>query len=65
MVVVGDLSKELKTIKSVEQLRILKEDNYFEFQQLLRRSVGEKEIEPYDPDLHPKVKYFKAKQRLR
>ena len=65
MVVVGDLSKELKTIKSVEQLRILKEDNYFEFQQLLRRSVGEKEIEPYDPDLHPKIKYFKAKQRLR
>ena len=65
MVIVGDLSKELKTIKSVEQLRILKEDNYFEFQQLLRRSVGEKEIEPYDPDLHPKVKYFKAKQRLR
>ena len=50
IVVVGDLSKELKTIKSVEQLRILKEDNYFEFQQLLRRSVGSKEIEPYDPN---------------
>ena len=65
MIVVGDLSHELKNIKSVEQLRILKEDNYFEFQQLLRRSIGEKEIEPYDPDLHPKVKYFKAKQRLR
>ena len=65
MIIVGDLTQELKTVKSVEQLRILKEDNYFEFQQLLRRSVGEKEIEPYDPNLHPKVKYFKAKQRLR
>ena len=65
MVVIGDLNEELKNVQSVEQLRILNDDNYFEFQQLLRRSVGEKEIEPYDPNLHPKVKYFKAKQRLR
>ena len=55
----------LKTVKSVEELRIIKEDNYFEFQQLLRRSIGEKEVEPYNPDENPKVKYFKAKARLR
>ena len=65
MIVVGELKEVLKTVKSVEELRIIKEDNYFEFQQLLRRSIGEKEVEPYNPDLHPKVKYFKAKARLR
>jgi len=30
MIVVGDLSTTLKKIKSVEELRIIKEDNYFE-----------------------------------
>ena len=65
MIVVGDLTETLKTIKSVEELRILKDDNYFKFQQMLRRSIGEKEVEPYDPNLHPKIKYFKAKARLR
>ena len=65
MIVIGDLAQELSKIKSVDQLRIIKEDNFFEFQQLLRRSVGEKEIEPYNPNEHSKVKYFKAKARLR
>ena len=65
IIVVGELKEVLTTIKSVDELRIIKEDNYFEFQQLLRRSIGEKEVEPYDPNLHPKVKYFKAKARLR
>ena len=65
MIVVGELKEVLKTVKSVEELRIIKEDNYFEFQQLLRRSIGEKEVEPYNPDENPKVKYFKAKARLR
>lgn len=65
MIVIGNLTETLKSIKSVEELRILKEDNYFKFQQMLRRAIGQKEIEPYDPNLHPKVKYFKAKARLR
>jgi len=31
----------------------------------LREAVGEKAVEPYNPNEHPKVKYFKAKARLR
>ena len=65
IIVIGDLEKVLPTIKSIEELRMIREDNYFEFQQLLRRSIGEKEIEPYNPDENAKVKYFKAKARLR
>lgn len=65
ILVVGDLTKELTKIKSVDELRIINEDNYFDFQQLLRASIGEKEVEPYNPEENPKVKYFKAKARLR
>jgi hypothetical protein len=32
---------------------------------MLRRSIGEKEVEPYNPNENPKIKYFKAKARLR
>ena len=65
MIVIGDLTEVLPQLKSIEQLRILKEDNFFGFQNLLRQSIGEKEIEPYNPDENPKIKYFKAKARLR
>ena len=65
MIIIGNLEEVLPTIKSITQLRILKQDNYFEFQNAVRRAIGEKDIEPYDPNENPKVKYFKAKQRLR
>ena len=65
IIVIGDLNKILPTIKTINDLRILNEDNFFEFQNKLRESVGEKEIEPYKPDENPRVKYFKAKARLR
>ena len=65
MIVIGNLEEILPKVKSVEDLKIIKEDNYFEFQNILRRACGEKEAEPYNPDENPKVKYFKAKARLR
>lgn len=65
MIVVGDLRETLTTISSVEELRIINESNYFDFQNLIRQAIGEKEKEPYDPNEHPKVKYFKAKARKR
>lgn len=65
IIIVGELKEVLKNIKSIDQLRIIKEENYFDFQQLLRRACGEKEVEPYNPDENAKVKYFKAKARLR
>lgn len=65
ILVVGDLTEVLPQIKSIDELRIINDDNYFEFQQLLRMSVCEKEVEPYNPNENSKVKYFKAKARLR
>ena len=65
MIIVGDLKDTLSKIQSIDELRIIKEDNYFKFQNTLRRAVGEKEAEEYNPNENPKVKYFKAKARLR
>lgn len=65
IVIIGDLNKELKFIKSVDDLRLITEDNYFEFQNKLREALGEKAVEPYNPNENEKIKYFKAKARLR
>ena len=65
IIIIGDLNKEIQHVKSVEDLRLLTEDNYFDFQNKLREALGEKIVEPYNPNENPKVKYFKAKARLR
>lgn len=65
MIIVGNLKEDLTRINSVEQLRIIKKEDYFDFQNTLRRAIGEKEAEPYNPNENSKIKYFKAKARLR
>ena len=65
IIVIGNLNTTLQNISSIEELRLIKEENFFEFQNLLRSSIGEKTIEEYNPNEHPKVAYFKAKARLR
>ena len=65
ILIVGDLTTELQKIKSIEDLRLITEDNYFELQNKMREALGEKAVEPYNPDENEKVKYFKAKARLR
>lgn len=64
-IIVGDIKQVLKTVKSLDELRIIDEDNFFDLQNLFRESIGEKKAEPYNPNENPKVKYFKAKARLR
>lgn len=64
-IIVGDLKETLESVHSIDALRILTEENYFELQNLIRCSIGEKEAEPYNPNENPKIKYFKAKARLR
>ena len=65
VIIVGDLKESLFNAKSLQDLKIINKDNYFDFQNALRRAIGEKEVEPYNPNENPKIKYFKAKARLR
>ena len=60
-IIIGDL----RDLKSLSKIRILKEEDYFEFQNLIRMSVGEKAIEPPVADEDPRVKAIKAKARYR
>lgn len=54
--------KENATLKT---LRALDSQNYFQFQNLIRMSVGEKEIEAPKENENPRIRAMKAKARYR
>lgn len=60
-IIIGDIS----TVESVEGLRILREEDYFDFQNLVREAIGKKRIDPPNPNEDPRVKAIKAKARYR
>lgn len=59
-ILIGDV-KEM----SIDSLRFIDENNFFNFQNLVRAAVGAKEIEPPNPNEDPRVKRIKAKARYR
>ena len=65
LIVIGRLVDVLQTAKSVDDLIILTEDEFFEFQNTIRQVMGENPIEMPDPDEDPRVKRIKAKARYR
>lgn len=56
---------EIKDIETLEKMRIIKEDNYFEFQNKIRNAIGSKAVEPPDPNENERIKIMKAKARYR
>lgn len=65
MIVIGDIEVVIQNIHSVNELRYLSEDNYFDFQNLIRVSMGDKPIDPPNPNEDPRIKRIKAKARYR
>lgn len=72
VIFIGDLEKEILSLNSLEELQelldkntLLTNENFFEFQNLIRESCGYKQVEPPNPNEHPKIKQMKAKARLR
>lgn len=61
MIAIGDL----REVKNVEKLRMMKEEDYFDFQNLVREALGGKAIEPPNPNEDPRIKKMKAKMRYR
>ena len=57
--------EDLKNAEKVEDLVLIEEEDFFNIQNLIRRAVGEKEIEKPDLDEDPRVKKIKAKARYR
>lgn len=62
MILIGG-EESLKNITSVDELKILNEENFFDFQNLIRQSVGLKEVEPSDPNETALTKKLKKKIR--
>ena len=49
----------------IKEKRILNDQNFFEFQNCVRAAIGMTVINPPDPNEHPKIRQWKAKQRER
>lgn len=67
-IIIGNLETEISQIQDVRQLRILSENNYFDFQNAVRAVSGMKEMTPPipdDPNEDPRVTAIKRKARER
>ena len=60
-----DMETEASEIKSIDELRILKEEDFFDFQNAIREAVGSPtEVAP-KPNENPRIAQMKAKARWR
>lgn len=50
---------------SLDKVKMIDEDNFFDFQNAIRLSLGEKSVKRPDPDEDPRVARIKAKARYR
>ena len=65
MILVGDIEELIPKLSSLDQLPKIDSNNYFEFQNFIRASLGEKPVEKPNPDEHPKIRRMKALARYR
>ena len=65
LIVIGEINEVVKNAKTLNDLVLLTEKEFFDFQNLIRESVGKKPIELPDPNEHPKVREMKRKARYR
>ena len=65
LIVVGNLEKVLSEAKTVDDLILIKEEEFFDFQNLIRECFGKKAVERPNPNEHPKIKEMKRKARYR
>ena len=63
--IVGNLEEVLAKSKKIEDLIKFEEEDYFEFQNIIRVMVGLKPVEPPNPNEHPRIRAMKAKARYR
>lgn len=64
-ILIGNIEEVVKTAKTAEDMILLKEEDFFEFQNYIRICCGESEVKPYNANEHPKIKQMKAKARYR
>ena len=65
IILVGRIEEILKNLTSIDQLVMIHEEEFFDFQNLIRMATNQKTIDPPNPNEHPKIKAMKAKARYR
>ena len=65
MFLIGNLEDILQNVNTLDDLPIFKPEDYFEFQNMIRAAMGDKELEPYDYNMHPRKRQMLAKARYR
>jgi hypothetical protein len=64
-ILIGDIEEVMTKIKSLDDLVMIREEDYFEFQNALRLAMGDRALEPPNPNEDPRIKRMKAKARYR
>lgn len=64
-ILIGNLEEQLKKVKKIEDLVIMDEDEFFDFQNIIRDSIGLKRVEKPNLKEHPRIRAMKAKARYR
>ena len=65
LIIIGNISEVVKKVESINDLVLITEKDFFDFQNLIRECIGKKSIQPYNPNEHPKIKEMKRKARYR
>lgn len=55
----------LADIQRIEDLKVLEEEDFFDFQNLLREATGSEPLKPYDSGAHPEVQRMRSLARYR
>lgn len=64
-ILLGEITEEVVNAKTIEDLPLINEDNFFDFQNSIRISMGNDPVEKPDPTEDIRVKRIKAKARYR
>lgn len=65
LILIGKLEDVLKNLQSINDLITISEEEFFDFQNLIRLATDQKPVEPPNPNEHPRIKAMKAKARYR
>ena len=65
LIVIGNLKTVLKNAQSIDDLVLIKEEEFFNFQNAIRECIGKKPIEPYVEEENPTIAEMKRKARRR
>ena len=63
LIIVGNIQETLQKVKSIEELILINEEEFFDFQNEIRACVGRKQVEKPNPNLDPRIAEIKRKAR--